>query len=92
MALVNAEQLQSAFAEWMKAGYDVTDGVVMAIDDKLRGRTAAARANARSHGKCLQRGKWGSAGPGQCSGKVQRDHSNSRVAQLTESARVPGDD
>jgi predicted transposase YbfD/YdcC len=38
MALVNAEQMQSAFAEWMKACHDVTEGAVVAIDGKtLRG-------------------------------------------------------
>ncbi|MBS4155531.1 ISAs1 family transposase, partial [Cobetia sp. MC34] len=38
MALVNAEQLQTAFAEWMKSCHDVTDGAVVAIDGKtLRG-------------------------------------------------------
>ncbi len=38
MALVNAEQLQSAFAEWMKSCHDLTDGAVVAIDGKtLRG-------------------------------------------------------
>ncbi|MCK2183037.1 ISAs1 family transposase [Halomonas sp. YJPS3-2] len=34
MALVNAEQLQSAFAEWMEAFHDTTDGTVAAIDGK----------------------------------------------------------
>jgi len=38
MALINADQLQTAFAEWMKACHDVTEGAVVAIDGKtLRG-------------------------------------------------------
>jgi hypothetical protein len=34
MALINADPLQTAFSEWMKACYDVTDGAVVAIDGK----------------------------------------------------------
>jgi hypothetical protein len=38
VALINADQLQTAFAEWMKACHDVTEGAVVAIDGKtLRG-------------------------------------------------------
>lgn len=35
MALANAEQQQSAFAEWMKACYDVTEGAVVTTDVKM---------------------------------------------------------
>jgi predicted transposase YbfD/YdcC len=34
MALINADRLQTAFAEWMKACHDVTEGAVVAIDGK----------------------------------------------------------
>jgi len=38
MALIDADQLQTTFAEWMKACHDVTQGAVVAIDGKtLRG-------------------------------------------------------
>lgn len=38
MALINATQLQQAFANWMKACHEATDGALVAIDDKtLRG-------------------------------------------------------
>jgi predicted transposase YbfD/YdcC len=37
-ALINADRLQTAFAEWTKARHDVTEGAVVAIDGKtLRG-------------------------------------------------------
>ncbi|MBF8224040.1 ISAs1 family transposase [Halomonas sp. 328] len=50
MALVNAEQLQSAFAEWMKACHDVTEGAVVAIDGKtLRGSYCRGKGKGAIH-------------------------------------------
>lgn len=50
MALVNAEQLQTTFAEWMKACHDVTDGTVVAIDGKtLRGSYCRGKGKGAIH-------------------------------------------
>ncbi len=50
MALVNADQLQSAFAEWVKACHDVTDGAVVAIDGKtLRGSYCRGKGKGAIH-------------------------------------------
>ena len=50
MAMVNAEQLQSAFAEWMKACHDVTEGAVVAIDGKtLRGSYCRGKGKGAIH-------------------------------------------
>lgn len=50
MALVNAEQLQTAFAECMKSCHDVTDGAVVAIDGKtLRGSYCRGKGKGAIH-------------------------------------------
>ena len=50
MALINAAQFQTAFAEWMKACHDVTEGAVVAIDGKtLRGSYLLPRKRRRCH-------------------------------------------
>jgi len=50
MALINADQLQIAFAEWMKACHDVTEGAVVAIDGKtLRGSYCRGKGKGAIH-------------------------------------------
>ncbi|QTF93968.1 MAG: ISAs1 family transposase [Halomonas sp. BM-2019] len=50
MALINAKQLQKAFADWMKACHEVTDGAVVAIDGKtLRGSYCRGKDKAAIH-------------------------------------------
>ncbi|ERS90731.1 hypothetical protein Q671_17775, partial [Halomonas sp. PBN3] len=50
MALINAKQLQTAFADWMKACHDATDGAIVAIDGKtLRGSYCRGKEKAAIH-------------------------------------------
>lgn len=50
MALINVDQLQIAFAEWMKACHDVTEGAVVAIDGKtLRGSYCRGKGKGAIH-------------------------------------------
>ena len=50
MALINADQLQIAFSEWMKACHDVTEGAVVAIDGKtLRGSYCRGKGKGAIH-------------------------------------------
>lgn len=50
MALINAKQLQTAFADWMKACHDATDGAIVAIDGKtLRGSYCRGKDKAAIH-------------------------------------------
>ena len=50
MALINADQLQIAFAEWMKACHNVTEGAVVAIDGKtLRGSYCRGKGKGAIH-------------------------------------------
>ncbi len=50
MALINATQLQKAFADWMKACHEATDGAVVAIDGKtLRGSYCRGKDKAAIH-------------------------------------------
>jgi hypothetical protein len=47
MALINANQLQNAFSEWLKACHDVTEGAVVAINGKT-----LCGSYCRRKGKC----------------------------------------
>ncbi|SEK39312.1 Predicted transposase YbfD/YdcC associated with H repeats [Halomonas daqiaonensis] len=50
MAKVNAEQLHTAFAEWVKACHVVTEGAVVAIDGKtLRGSYCRGKGKGAFH-------------------------------------------
>ncbi|QTF91787.1 MAG: ISAs1 family transposase [Halomonas sp. BM-2019] len=50
MALINATQLQEAFADWMKACHEATDRAVVAIDGKtLRGSYCRGKDKAAIH-------------------------------------------
>ena len=50
MALINADQLQIVFAEWMKACHNVTEGAVVAIDGKtLRGSYCRGKGKGAIH-------------------------------------------
>lgn len=50
MALINAKKLQTAFADWMKACHDATQGAVVAIDGKtLKGSFCRSKGKGAIH-------------------------------------------
>ncbi|MEQ6888245.1 transposase family protein [Halomonas sp. CS7] len=52
MALVNTDQLQSAFAEWVMACHDLTEGAVVTIDGKTL-RRSYCRGQGQGRGRSI---------------------------------------
>jgi hypothetical protein len=92
IALINADQLQTAFSEWMKACHNVTEGAVVAIDGKTllgsycrgKGKDAIHMVSAFSAANCAVSGQVKTAE------KSQRNNGDIETAQAFKFTRPLG--